>query len=537
MKGRPLRVLCLGGGFVAVDLAKKLRRAIRRGEVDLTVVSRDNFHAFHGFVAEMIVGKLQPGQIASPARRIFPPAHFRNAEVEAIDLDGQTVTISRILDGRQYELPYDHLVLGLGVLDDVNLYPGLAEHAMTLREYWDDFKARNHLISMLEMADVETDPEERRRLLTFVIAGGNFGGIEVITEIRDLLDDLLETEFSEVPSEDARVVLVHAADRILPELLTRQPKLVRYAERVLAKQDIEFKLGTRLQAATPEEAILNNGERIPTRTIISCTGSVPVPVLAALGLESDGRGRIVTDSYLRVSGHDNVWAAGDCAAVPHPKGGTCPPLAIYAKTHGALIARNLRRITRGKDLKRYRFTGLGDACSLGQRKAVAHIKGFRLYGLPAWMIWRTFLLRYVPTWDRRVRMALDWALWPFLGRDIVNMEMREPYGLKRQLYEKGQDIVREGDVGRELFLIWKGEVEVIARNDDGEKEVVATLEEGQHFGEIAIFKSLRRTATVRAKTRVELLAVGKREALALSDAVEPFGTAIRRLPEGAETGP
>jgi NADH:ubiquinone reductase (H+-translocating) len=526
----PLRVVCLGGGFVAVYLARKLRRAIRRNEVELTVVSRDNFHAFHGFVPEMIAGKLQPGQVASAARRIFPPAHFRNAEVEMVDLERKSVTISRILDGKQYELAWDHLVLGLGVLDDVNLYPGLAEHAMTLRDYSDELTVRNHLIGMLEMAAIESDPEERRRLLTFVVAGGNFGGVEVASEIRELLDHLLRREFRGIPGEEARVILIHSGDRILPELLVRQPGLVSYAERILAGRGIETRLQTRLQAATPEAAILSTGERIATRTIISCTGSVPVPVVAALGLQKDDRGRVVTDACLRAEGRSDVWAAGDCAAVPHPKGGTCPPLALYAMAHGKQVARNLSRIARGQPLETYRFTGLGDSCSLGGRRAVGHLKGIPLYGFPAWLLWRGFLLRFVPSWDRRIRIVVDWALWPFVGRDIVNLQVRQPYGLKRKLYEEGQDIVRQGDIGRELFLIWKGEVDVISKADDGSEIVVATLTAGQHFGEIAVFRAVRRTATVRARTRVELLAVGRTEALALSSAHAPFGTAMQSLP-------
>src|SRR5829696_498422 len=218
MTDKPVRVVCLGGGWTALYLCKALRRAMRRGLVDVTVVSRDNFHTYHGFVAEMLVGRIQPGQIMTPARRIFAPARFHNAEVERIDVAAKTVTASRILDGREQVLAYDHLVVGLGSMDDVSRYPGLAEHAHRLRSYWDAFRVRNDIISMLEMAEIESDPAERRRLLTFVIAGGNYGGVEVATELREYFDLLVRKEYPRLRREEFRVVLVHSGDRLLPEM-------------------------------------------------------------------------------------------------------------------------------------------------------------------------------------------------------------------------------------------------------------------------------------------------------------------------------
>lgn len=525
----PTRVLCLGGGYVALFLSRALRGEIRRGRIALTIVSRDNFHTFHGFVAEMLVGRIQPGQIMSPARRIFRPARFHNAEIESIDLEGKVVVTSRVLDGRQYTLPYDHLVLGLGSQDDLARYPGLAEHAHRLRGYSEAFAVRNQIITALELAEIEEDPIERRRLLTFIVVGGNYGGVEVAAEMNDYFRLMVRHEYPHLDANEVRVVLVHSGERLLPELGQLKPGLQRWAERFLGSSGIDIRLQTRIAAATPEEAILDSGERIPTRTIISCTGNEVPPVLRPLALARDERGRIETDRFGRALGRTDVWAGGDCSAFPHPQGGTNPPLAIYAMMTGRQIGINLARGAAGKEPQPYRFTGLGDAVSLGRNNAVAHVKGIPFQGRFAWVLWRSFLLGFVPTWDRRLRMLFDWALTPVMGRDVVNMRLAESVGIGPEVYEPGQDIVRQGDVGRRLYLINSGEADVIRVGPDGET-IVATLGPGDHFGERAIFQNVRRTATVRARTRVKVLALSQRAALSLGETFQPFNTAVRADP-------
>jgi NADH dehydrogenase len=525
----PTRVVCLGGGHGAVKVAKKLRPAIRSGLIEATFIDRDNFAVFHGFIHEMLCAKLQPSSIANPARRVFPPAHFHNAEIDKIDLDAQTVTTSRALDGRQYVLPYDHLVLMLGSNDDLSRYAGTAEHAQKLKTYWDCFKCRNHIVGMLEMAAIETDPVERRRLLTFVIVGGNFGGVEVATELEEYFNLLTKTQYRSIGPEEPRVVVVHSGDRILPELMPHHVPLVEWAEKFLQNSSLEFRFNTKVVAATPDEVVLSTGERIATRTIISCSGTAPSPLLEGLALQRDERGRVKVDENMRALGRTNIWAGGDCAAVPHPKGGNCPPLAVYAMTHGKMIAKNITATVAGKALKRYRFTGIGDACSLGRRRAVSHVRGIRFTGLIAWIAWRLILLSFVESPDRKVRIFIDWLLWPILGRDVINIRMDEPYGIRQQHYEPGQEIIREGEIGRRLYIVMDGEVEVSQAGPAGPK-IIATLGRGQHFGEIAVFQDARRTASVHARTKVELLSVGQGESKALGSALRSFGEAVGVMP-------
>jgi NADH:ubiquinone reductase (H+-translocating) len=527
MTDKPVRVVCLGGGWTALYLCKALRRAMRRGLVDVTVISRDNFHTFHGFIAEMLVGRIQPGQIMTPARRIFAPAHFHNAEIESIDVANKTVITSRILDGREQIVPYDHLVLGLGSMDDLSRYPGLAEHGHRLRSYWDAFRVRNDIIAMLEMAEIETDPAERRRLLTFVVAGGNYGGVEVASELSDYFDIVTRHEYPRLDRKEFRIILVHSGARLLPELDQHYPKLATYGMKMVEKNGIEVRLNTKLVAATPEEAVTSQGERIPTRTIISCTGMSVPSVIDQVPCERERPGgRVIADTFGRVAGAaDGMWAGGDCAAAPHPKGGTYPPLAIYAMAAGWRIGRNLERTILGNPLKPARFTGLGDAVSIGRRRAIGHFRGIPMAGLHGWIVWRLFLLGFMPTWERRLRTLSDWLLTPLFGREVVNMRLQQPVGVGRELYEAGQEIVREGDIGRRLYLIWKGEVEVMKGDQS-----VAILGPGEHFGEAAVFNNVRRTATVRAKSRVELVSLGRAEAMALSGASPVFDLDVRRTP-------
>lgn len=536
LENRPTRVVCLGAGYVAIHVGKALKYSINAGKVHLTVVDRNNYHTFHGLIAEMLTGQIQSGQIISPARRILLPAEFHNAEVVSIDLEHQQVLTSRAIDGREYSLDYDHLIISLGSVDDLLIYPGIAEHSFRLKNYWDCFEVRNHILRVLELAEFEDDPEERQRLLTFVVAGGGYAGVEVATELAVYFPILLKKEYRRIALDEIKIILIHGGETLLPELAARFPGLVRYAVRRIEKLGFEVCLKTRLASATSAEAIFDNERHVPTHTIISCTGNAQSPLLDTLPFERDPRGRIVTDDKVNVMGTENIWAGGDCAAVPMRTGETCPPLAIYAMTAGTRIGGNILRRIEGKPLKTYRFTGLGDACCLAGRRAVGHLKGIPMVGLPAWLLWRVFMFAYLPSWDRRVRVVLDWMVWPFIGRDIVSVHQHQKMEITKLLFEPAQIIIREGDVGHSLYIIRSGEVEVF-RTNDGVDQALATLGPGKHFGEVAVYEMCRRTASVRAKSRVELLEVKRDTAITLGGALSGFDETLRQLPSESAAEP
>src|SRR5215510_12925857 len=247
------RVVCLGGGWVAIYLARALRSAIKRGQLELTVVSRDNYSTVHGLIAEMLTCKVQPQQINASVRELIAPAHLHNAEIESIDLSRKEILTRRSLDGRAYPLQYDHLVVGLGSVEDLSRYAGMAEHTFPLKTFANCYRLRNHLLSVLEMAAIETDPLERRRLLTFVVAGGNYAGVEVACDLVDYFRFLTRRRYPELNCQEFRVLLVESGPQILPELGKRHPYLVGYAEKRVEKLRIALHLNTRLHAATAEE--------------------------------------------------------------------------------------------------------------------------------------------------------------------------------------------------------------------------------------------------------------------------------------------
>jgi NADH:quinone reductase (non-electrogenic) len=508
------RVVCLGGGWVAIYLARALRSAIKRGHVELTVVSRDNYSTVHGLIAEMLTCKVQPQQINASVRELIAPAHLHNAEIESIDTRNQCVLTRRALDGRAYTLPYDHLVIGVGSVEDLSRYAGIAEHTFPLKTFANCYRLRNHLLSVLEMAAIESNAEEHRRLLTFVVAGGNYAGVEVACDLVDYFRLLTRKKYPELKFEEFCVALLEIGSGLLPELAGRHPHLVRTAVKQVTRLGIDVRLNTGLAAATAGEAVLKSGERIPTRTIITCTGMKPSPLLEHFPFAKDKRGRLETDRHCRVANAQNIWAGGDCAAVPHPDGGTCPPLAHYAQKAGTNIGVNILRMLEAKPLKPYSFSGLGEACTLGHGYAIAHMKGIPACGWFGWIGWRFIVLTmFVPCWKRRVRLMFDWLLTMLLGRDIVNPKIDEHRGISHALYEPGQIIVAQNDTRRFHYLVESGEVEVINATG-GSESVVATLKPGQYFGHVTRPSA---ECCIRARTRVRLLAIDRDAADALSE--------------------
>ncbi len=414
----PRRVVILGGGFGGVSAAQRLEQLFARDPgLEITLVSHSNYLLFTPMLAEVASSGLEPQHISAPVRAALPRARFRRAEVETIDTAARIVRVRTSVSAPAEILPYDHLVLALGAVPNFFGLPGMEEHAFSLKTLQDATRLRNHVITLLERADVESDPDERRRGLTFVVAGGGFAGTEMIAELFDLVHSVLRY-YPNIQPQDLRFALVHSGTRILPEI---SEELAGYALRKLRARGIEFVLGTRVAGATPEAVLLAEGKQIPTRTLVWTAGNQPHPMLKTLPCERNKAGAVVAETTLRVTGLDGVWGIGDCAQIPdmNQEGKSCPPTAQHALRQGALVAENIAAALRGRPPRPFRFRTIGMLVALGHRTAVAEVRGLKFSGFLAWFMWRTVYLSKLPGLEKKVRVALDWTLDLFFPRDIV----------------------------------------------------------------------------------------------------------------------
>ena len=412
------RIVILGGGFGGISVAQHLEKlGARDPNLEITLISSSNYLLFTPMLAEVASSGLEAQHISAPVRAALFFTRFHRAEVDRIDSEAQIVRIrtggSRLVE----ELAYDHLVLALGSVPHFHNLPGVAEHSFTLKTLQDATLLRNHVITMLEHADIERDEAERRRLLTFVVAGAGFAGTEVVAELFDLAYSVLRY-FPHVSAKDLRFVLIHSRERILPEI---SADLADFALRRLQARGIEFLLNRRVASATAQQVQLDDDTELPTYTLVWTAGNRPNPVLATLPCEKNRSGAVTAEATLQVKGFPNIWAVGDCAQIPdiHHQDLFYPPTAQHALREGRLVAENVHAVLRGKPPKVFHFRTIGTLVALGHRTGVAEIRGWKFSGLLAWLMWRTIYLSKLPGLEKKVRVAFDWALDLFFPRDIV----------------------------------------------------------------------------------------------------------------------
>jgi NADH dehydrogenase len=523
------KIVIVGGGFAGVYAARALEHRLKNDDdVEILLFCRENYTVFQPMLAEVISGTIGLTDVVNPLRRMLKRTHVHVREVEAIDVANKTVTIAAGFRPHTHTESYDHLIIAPGTVTDFRGLPGLPEHALPFKNLADALELRSRVIRCLEEADVESDdPELRKQLLTFVVAGGGFSGVEVVAELNDFVRRVARL-FRRIDPREIRVILAHAQDRILPEM---KPKLGLFAQRILAKRGVELMLGHRLQAATRESAILASPTgpvSIPTKTLVSTIPAFPHPLIDSLDLPKSKNGRLLVARTLHIQGHVNLWALGDCASVPTKDGSPCPPTAQHATRQASLVAENIARCIEAEKrpapvppmLKTFDFKGLGKMGSLGPRSAVAEVFGLRLSGFAAWWLWRTVYLMKLPGWGRRLKVALDWTLDLVLPPDLVQLRLGGTRGLQREHYEQGQDVFRQGELGDRLYLILSGEVDVI-REEGGESRTVARLGPGQWFGEMAILHMTIRSASVRCAAALDVLSLPREE----------FGVLAAHLPD------
>lgn len=407
------RVVILGGGFAGVATARALER-IGKKRVDITLVSRQNFMLFTPMLPEVAAGSIEARDIMQPLRAAVRhgtnrtgSSDFELGEAIGADLAARTVTVRHPITHDSKCIEYDELVLALGATDSTMGVPGVEKFAVPLKTIADAEIVRSRVVGALEVAAKTHDLLERDRLLRFVIVGGNFTGVELAGELQAFLGSILRY-YPGIDPKQVELLVLESSGSLLGHL----PKQFgRYAAAVLSKRGAKLLLHEQVSAVDSRGVELKDGKRIASGTILWAAGDKPSPLAALLGLKTNKHGAIETSGDFAVTGTPHVWALGDCAAVPKPRGGTYAPLAQNAIREGPLLARNIVARMRGKATRNFRYRELGQMASLGNRRAVAEMPGGHMVtGLAAWIIWRAYYLSRVPGFTHKTRVALDWAL-------------------------------------------------------------------------------------------------------------------------------
>ncbi len=418
------RILILGGGFGGLYTALELDRTLaKRDDIEVTLVNRENFILFTPMLHEVAASDIDLTHIVNPIRKMLRRVSFLHAEVECIDLASKSVKVVHSESRHPHDLGYDYLVIALGCTTNFFHLPGLEETAFTMKSLGDAIRLRNHLIDGLEAADFECAAGDRDQLLTVVVAGGGFSGVETIAGINDFLREA-SRNYSHLSEMQIRVVLVHPGPVILPEL---GEALGRYTATKLAERGVEIRVNTRVTAVREGRVELSDGTIIPSNTLIWTAGTAAHALCGGLPCPTD-RGRIQVNGFMEVEGWPGVYSLGDCATVPDPETGKpYPPTAQHAIRQGKVLAGNIAAaidsgIDGGGSKIPFRFKTMGQLAAIGRRVGVANILGLQFSGFIAWFLWRTIYLMKLPRLEKKVRVAIDWTLDLFFSKDIVQFQ-------------------------------------------------------------------------------------------------------------------
>lgn len=411
------RVVIFGGGFAGSRLAQQLGHRLPDNWV-LTLISQENFITFNPLLPEVVGASLGPSHVVAPLRQMIHCSQVCMANVTDIDLESRSIL--HLGEGTGY-LKYDQLVIACGVNANLGLVKGMERYALPLKTLGDALFLRNRIISRLEQAELQSNPELRRWLTTFVVIGGGFSGVETAGEIYDFLRASMRY-YPGIPAEDYRVILLHGADRLLPEL---SPGLGHFACRKMRARGMDIRLQARAVRIDDRSVHLDGGEIIASGTVICTIGTAPNSIVSGLSLQKD-RGRILTNPDMSVPGHDGLWAIGDCAAIPNAASGGsfAPPTAQFADREARQLARNIVASLQNRETRPFTYKPMGQLSSIGHRNAVAELMGMRLSGFVAWLLWRGVYLLKIPTLARKVHLWLEWSWGMFFPPDIAHFGFR-----------------------------------------------------------------------------------------------------------------
>ena len=408
------RIVILGGGFGGVYAAIHLERLLaRQSAVEICLVSRDNFFLFTPMLHEVAASDLEITNIVNPLRKMLRKVEVLVGDVDQIDLPNKRVSISYGYRNHSLQIDYDHLVIALGSITNFYDIPGLADLAIPMKSLGDATQLRAQIIRHLEEAN--SNPADRQSLLTFVVAGGGFAGVETVAALNDFVREALPF-YPKLTEGMLRILLAHSGPVILPEL---GESLGRYTQKVLGRRGVRILLNTRVKSMTENKVFLAYRVPIPCSTLVWTAGTVSSPLISSLPCAKE-RGRILVNQFLQVPDWPDVWAVGDCAFVPDVRnpGKAHPPTAQHAIREGKIVAQNIAAALLGRRLRLFSFKTIGLLASIGRRTGVARIFGFNFSGFFAWWMWRTVYLSKLPGLDKKIRVAFDWTLDLLFPKDV-----------------------------------------------------------------------------------------------------------------------
>lgn len=421
------RVLILGGGFGGLHAALEFERKLQRGWQDLEVVliNKDNYSLFTPMLHEVATAELDPNSIVNPLHKMLRHVSFVAGKVTEIDLTARKVRVSQttFLDDADDALllDYDYLLFALGSTSNFFDLPGVEANSLTMKTLTDAVVLRNAVLDCFEAASLAENRDEQARLLTFVVAGGGFAGVETVGGLNDFAREAV-THYPNLSEEHLRVALVHADAELLPEF---KGELSSYTREKLVERKVEVRLGARVAAANDSEILFADNTRMPAGLLVWTAGVKPNELIKSLPFVKE-KERIVTNEFLEVPNFPGVWAIGDCAAVPDvEKNGFYPPLAQHAERQGKTAAFNILAVMRHKPKRAFRYRALGQLASIGYYSGVAKIFGWRFSGFPAWLLWRAAYLWKLPTLEKKLRVLSNWTLGALFARDVVQLLSKE----------------------------------------------------------------------------------------------------------------
>ena len=509
-----------GGGFAGVFAARQLRRQLG-DRYPITLLSPQNHFVFQPLLPEVAAGIINIQDAVSPLRALLPGVKVGMAEVQSVDFPQKQL---HFLQGQKkvpQSLQYRQLVLACGLVSDFSRFPGFTEHTLGMKHLADAYALRNRVIHCLEHADITKNAELKRQLLTFVVIGGGFSGVETIGEMAEMLRRTLRY-YPSISAADLHIVLIQHGDRILMEL---PQSLADYATEKLSGRGIQIRCNTGVTKATASGVELSNGDFLAAATVVTTIGNGPTGLVKNLDLPTE-RGRILVDRQLRVKDRPDVWALGDAALVPLHRYGEppryAPPTAQFAVREADCLARNMKAVMDGLTPCRFSYKPRGALASIGNYRAVAEIFGRRLSGLPAWVLWRGFYLAMLPGVVTRLRVALNWALDYFVPRNVVQVDQLRPSSCRYLHLRKGSIVFRPNELVDGLYTVVEGELESRVQDTESGEDYVRILKPGDHWGERVISHGRTTVGQLKALSDAKVLLLGREEFLRLCESLPPL---------------